>query len=682
MKMNTSTTFLKKSMLFMLMLAFAGYVFGQMPASIMITPESEPNQGFNEITLTLTPSLACHNENESSLEGVPSVYMHSSAVLIGEHHPLPYDWNHVVEFNGTAANGQTPLLTKVNDDQYEITFNPAEFYGISEGNTIVGIYAVFNDGQWDSKAARDFDAASGDCVDYFIPLKYPDPTPSFNFTVNMTKMIDDGNFDPIADAVYAIVDGFDPVELLDLDLDGLYSGLLDEGIEEGITYTYNYRINDDMNEDVTREVTAIEGLLNLEAWWNDETGTQYSEVTFKVDMSFQVELGTFNPTADFLDVAGSFNEWSGGDDWHLADEGSYVYAITVPEMAAGTTYEFKFRINGDWETSEFAGGAPNRKYTPLVWNTTVGHLVYDNFKPGFVPVNLCCIMDYYASTGAFDPENNAAVERLDVAGTFNSWGGNDCLYKDEATGYYHTTVLAQIGVEQEYKFRYHSAWDGTNELDGPVPGRLYTVLDTVGGVVNDVECAWYNNDNPNEPTPPRAKNVYLEGWQIIGYTIEGMYTYEDINGDAEAGSTYQWYRSIDETGAEFEMIDGATEKTYTIGDDDYMKIIQFEVIPCNEIEECGDPATTATNVIYYDGIEDGNANEINIYPNPVSNQLTLENVNDIQKVSIFNLVGQEVFSIENQESPIMNVNTSDFHKGMYFIVFYHDNSIVRTDKFM
>ncbi len=36
-----------------------------------------------------------------------------------------------------------------------------------------------------------------------------------------------------------------------------------------------------------------------------------TSVTLKVNMNYQIELGTFDPSVDFVDIAGNLNEWNG-----------------------------------------------------------------------------------------------------------------------------------------------------------------------------------------------------------------------------------------------------------------------------------------------------------------------------------------------------------------------------------
>ncbi|REL39249.1 T9SS C-terminal target domain-containing protein [Rhodohalobacter sp. SW132] len=90
------------------------------------------------------------------------------------------------------------------------------------------------------------------------------------------------------------------------------------------------------------------------------------EVTlqFQVNMSYQIEAGNFDSQSEFVDVAGTFNNW-GGDLIQLQDENQdSVYSVTVDGFTVGETIEYKFRINGQWDgREEFPGTGNNRSYT-------------------------------------------------------------------------------------------------------------------------------------------------------------------------------------------------------------------------------------------------------------------------------------------------------------------------------
>ena len=92
------------------------------------------------------------------------------------------------------------------------------------------------------------------------------------------------------------------------------------------------------------------------------------EVVFNCDMTLPIAEGVFTPGTDYLDVAGTFN----GDDGaahHLADaDGDGIYTLAVPGLKPWDIIEYKYRINGNWATSEFAPDGPYRVHTNTLYN--------------------------------------------------------------------------------------------------------------------------------------------------------------------------------------------------------------------------------------------------------------------------------------------------------------------------
>jgi len=109
-------------------------------------------------------------------------------------------------------------------------------------------------------------------------------------------------------------------------------------------------------------------------------GPGEAPVTFNVDMNLHMANGEFNPDSDYLDVAGTFNSWNGSA--HLSDtDGDGIYSISIEGMPVGEDIEFKYRINGNWDTSEFPDGGPNRSYTIRYWNE-LDHIYNDGLTTG------------------------------------------------------------------------------------------------------------------------------------------------------------------------------------------------------------------------------------------------------------------------------------------------------------
>ena len=69
---------------------------------------------------------------------------------------------------------------------------------------------------------------------------------------------------------------------------------------------------------------------------------------------------------------------------------------------------------------------------------------------------------------------------------------------------------------------------------------------------------------------------YITGMETVGTELKGMYTYYDVNGRPEAGSSFRWLRCDTKLG-EYTEIPGATGSNYTLTPEDAGKYIRFEV---------------------------------------------------------------------------------------------------------
>ncbi len=108
------------------------------------------------------------------------------------------------------------------------------------------------------------------------------------------------------------------------------------------------------------------------------TQAQDKSILFQVDMSYQIKKGSFDPSSEFIDVAGTFNGWGGNlIQLNDADDDS-VYSVEVGGFTIGQEIEYKFRYNGVWnDREEFPGAGNNRRYT-VVADTNVILVWYNN----------------------------------------------------------------------------------------------------------------------------------------------------------------------------------------------------------------------------------------------------------------------------------------------------------------
>jgi len=107
------------------------------------------------------------------------------------------------------------------------------------------------------------------------------------------------------------------------------------------------------------------------------------DVTFRVRMAYQVEMGVFDPASDFVDLAGTFNDWGTNPLLPLSDaDGDSIYETTIYGFSASEYIEYKFRLNGQWDgTEEFPGVGNNRVYTVPSEDDTIT-VWYNDMQPG------------------------------------------------------------------------------------------------------------------------------------------------------------------------------------------------------------------------------------------------------------------------------------------------------------
>jgi hypothetical protein len=134
---------------------------------------------------------------------------------------------------------------------------------------------------------------------------------------------------------------------------------------------------------------------------NATGGPTQAPATFNVDMTKHIASGEFHPGSDFVDVAGSFNNWSGSA--HMTDpEADGIYTITIDGLKVNSVIEYKYRINANWNTSEYPNGGPNRKYTVRYWNV-INNVYNGGVTAGVDPTGLVAEFNVYPNptSGAF-----------------------------------------------------------------------------------------------------------------------------------------------------------------------------------------------------------------------------------------------------------------------------------------
>ena len=193
------------------------------------------------------------------------------------------------------------------------------------------------------------------------------------FQVDMTGAVQNATFNPAVQTVAArgTFDGWGtPGFVLTNDLaaanTNLYTGVFDDTLDAnggetvwqfvlatgGTINTYE-QTADYNNRAALLPATSGASYTLPYLYWEDDGGAITNMVTFQVDMSEQIYLGTWSPTANTVEVRGNFQGWSGGttltnNPLVLVTNGqgivtSNVYQITLPVMnCTNAANDFKY----------------------------------------------------------------------------------------------------------------------------------------------------------------------------------------------------------------------------------------------------------------------------------------------------------------------------------------------------
>jgi hypothetical protein len=146
--------------------------------------------------------------------------------------------------------------------------------------------------------------------------------------------------------------------------------------------------------------------------------------------------------------------------------------------------------------------------------------------------------------------------------------------------------------------------------------------------------------------------------------------------DADGDSIYTYVRN-------YQVIDDQIEFKYSINaGSEFPDSSRTHTVSANNAENILTDWYSNDDGQGGNGIEDFiNLNEISIYPNPVSGELHIGNINNVNRIVISNVLGQEVRTINN---PVNNVtiNASDFNKGMYIVTIIDNNNNSKSTRFI
>ncbi len=170
---------------------------------------------------------------------------------------------------------------------------------------------------------------------------------------------------------------------------------------------------------------------------------------------------------------------------------------------------------------------------------------------------------------------------------------------------------------------------------------------------------------------PVATDVVVTGNAQPDEVLTGTYVFTDPDGDLEGESKYQWYESTDAAGTSPLKLLGESSLTYTVTADMTGKFVAFEVIPVSATGGAdylvGEPALSAFVAVRGVGIETDHAAVVDVYPNPFTSVLTVENCASFEAITVIDITGREQQQVKTLGESSVELNMEGFQNGVYFL---------------
>ena len=266
-------------------------------------------------------------------------------------------------------------------------------------------------------------------------------------------------------------------------------------------------------------------------------------------------IGSYDYTDTENDPEGnSIYEWFRSSNFHclsgdsLANEGNDAYVIQPDDNG----YYIYFQVTPVATSGTSPGSPASACAGPVSLNAppvASSLTIIGNLK--------------HAATLTGNYSYSDAEQDLEYGSTFRWLRANDAsgTGKEEILG--ATAITYTLVTADDNKYIYFEVTPRAD--DGTTPGAAVQVR-TTGPI------------DPNHPPVASGVNITYPNLKR-GVTLTGHYTYSDDEGDAQATSTFKWYRAEDDEAVELRLIDGATAPTYTTTASDDNKYIYFEVTP-------------------------------------------------------------------------------------------------------
>lgn len=331
----------------------------------------------------------------------------------------------------------------------------------------------------------------------------------------------------------------------------------------------------------------------------------------------------------------------------VANSWDYVTYLDHPDLNGNPDAVFMF--NHCWGPSGFYNNkAQGIFYTGAEWAIFNEDLT--NMQEGasfniYIPNNPDAIFNHYAfpgNQGSFS--NTTVIDHPDfngenpgpfaVANSIINIGGT---YSDKPFSFYYDNALDKRGIY-------------INDMSAMQEGFQYRIMN-----FNDTEgAAAYRHE------------------VITGVNVSENYTYLDnpnLNGKPDARFVFSQYWGVNGPSSQVE-INSQLGAWYSSGEGVWTIYLEDDTLDMPE-------GAVFDIIIIPDGplnITDSQAATVTLYPNPAKEAINISANSSIEKVTIFNMLGQEIGKLEGGENSIQ-MDISHLKPGIYFAKVNSDGSM-------
>ncbi|MBI9066309.1 MAG: PKD domain-containing protein [Salinivirgaceae bacterium] len=238
---------------------------------------------------------------------------------------------------------------------------------------------------------------------------------------------------------------------------------------------------------IPSKVWSIVGADDGTVWLGTEKGlsqfTKGPTILVQYDMNYMISSGFFDPANDYVDLAGTFNEWSGVG---LKDQDNdKIYEALIYGFSIGDTIEYKARVNGDWCDYHEFQFLQNRQFVVESESDTLFHIFNDDINPIFRTINFSIDLNKEFYLGLFNPVNDSLFLEASV-----NCGINALMEDVDANLIYTVQVDSAFftdGVMLPYKFIINQ------NIYEPIGVRFLEITDSA---LHEVSNIWNDDVNP------------------------------------------------------------------------------------------------------------------------------------------------------------------------------------------